>query len=337
MSDAADPWSGLASPSEATALSARRTSAVSPQDLFWALDPEGRCLLLLRHQRSEGPGPRLPRLRGLVVETLPEPATDRQFLVLRLLETSSRELFHRLCLDIVEATAGAATEKEAIDRFLARTWRWHRLLSGGADGRLSEDEQKGLIGELDLLHRQLLPLLGGLGAVEAWTGPLGAPKDFEIGRLCIEVKARRGAATPQVLISSEHQLDTSGIDALLLQVVEITSASPAGGDGRTVSQVVAEVREAVAALDPAAVMLLDERLAAAGFDASTDYSDRKWIIGGRQIYSVENGFPRITPAMHPTGLGEVRYAVSLPACKDWQVDPDVLDDAVKESCCHVGR
>lgn len=337
MSDYADPWRDLVGPSEATVLSARRTSAASARDLFWAMDSEGRCLLLLRHQSSEGLRPRLPRLRGLSVETLPDPGTDRQFLVLRLLDNPSRELFHRLCLDIIDATAGAATEKEAIDRFLARTWRWHRLLSGGVDGRLSEEEQKGLIGELDLLCHQLLPLLGGLGSIEAWTGPFGAPKDFEIGRLCVEVKARRGAAVPQVLISSEHQLDTSGIDGLFLQVVEVTPANAAGADGRTLSQVVTEAREAVAAHDPAALQLLDERLAAVGFVESTDYSDRRWIIGGRLLFQVADGFPRIVPGMHPVGLGEVRYAISLPACERWLVDPKALEDAVKESCSHVGH
>jgi hypothetical protein len=337
MNDATDPWSGLVLPSETVALSARRTSAVSARDLFWALDSEDRCLLLLRHQRSAGPCPRLPRLRGLVVETLPEPGTDRQFLVLRLIESSSRELFHRLCLDIVDATAEAATEREAIECFLARTWRWHRLLSGGADGRLSEEEQKGLIGELDLLHRQLLPLLGGLGAGEAWTGPFGTPKDFEVGRICVEVKARRGAAAPQVLISSEHQLDTSGIDGLFLQVTEVTPANAAGADGRSLPEVIAEVREAITASAPSALLPLEERLAAVGFDASTDYSDRRWIIGARQLYRIVDGFPRITPAMHPPGLGEVRYAVSLPACQLWLVDPAALDDALRESFCHVGH
>lgn len=337
MSDPVDPWSPLTRPPEAHAVAARRTSAVGARDLYWAFDSEGRCLLLLRHQRSEWQDTRLPRLRGLIVETQPDPGTDRQFLVLRLVDNASRELFHRLCLDIIDATAPAATEREAIDRFLARTWRWHRLLSGGTDDRLSDEEQKGLIGELDVLSRQLLPLLGGFGAVEAWTGPFGTPKDFEIGRICVEVKARRGAAVPQVLISSEHQLDTSGIDGLFLQVVEVTSANAAGAAGRSLTEFVAEVRDIIASHDPAAVLPLDERLSAVGYDALTDYSDRRWIIGARHTYRIADEFPRITPEMHPPGLGEVRYAISLPACEDWRVEPEVLGDAVKESCCNVGH
>ena len=110
-----------------------------------------------------------------------------------------------------------------------------------------------------------------------------------------------------------------------------------GADGRSLPEVIAGVREAIAVSAPAALLLLEERLAAVGFDASTDYSDRRWIIGGRQLYRVAEGFPRIIPAMHPPGLGEVRYAVSLPACQPWLVDPAALDDALRESFCHVGH
>jgi hypothetical protein len=41
--------------------------------------------------------------------------------------------------------------------------------------------------------------------------------------------------------------------------------------------------------------------------------------------------------MHPAGLGEVRYAISLSACEEWRVEPEVLGDAVKESCCNAGH
>lgn len=335
MNDDGDPWVGLDPPQKIKLISARRTSPDGSRDLFWAVDADGHCLLLMRHAQASAPKQKLPKLRGLVVETQPEPGTSQQFLILRLLEKENRELFHRLCLDIIAATSPAVTEGEAIDCFLTRAWRWHRMLSGGVDDRLSDEEQKGLIGELEVLREQLLPILGSVGAVEAWTGPLGAPKDFEIGLLAVEVKARRGAAVPQVLISSEHQLDTSGVDALFLQVVEVTAANSAGTEGSSLNEIVADLRTALA--DPSAVILFEERLAGAGFDAAQDYADRRWLIGSRHLYRVADGFPRVTPPMHPAGVAEVRYAISLPACEEWRVDSSALAEAVKESCCHVGH
>ena len=51
-----------------------------------------------------------------------------------------------------------------------------------------------------------------------WQGPLLAPKDFEIGRVCIEAKAHRPGASPSVVINSEHQLDDTDLKGLVLVV-----------------------------------------------------------------------------------------------------------------------
>ena len=67
---------------------------------------------------------------------------------------------------------------------LSRTWRWHHLLRGGRGTLLSPEEQKGLLGELFVLERLLLPRMDASSAVTAWRGPLGAPKDFEIAKSC---------------------------------------------------------------------------------------------------------------------------------------------------------
>ena len=73
---------------------------------------------------------------------------------------------------------------------VSRAWRWHHLLKGGRDGRLSPDEQKGLIGELLVFEAILLEKLSPANAINCWTGPLGAPKDFEIGGVLYRVKGQ---------------------------------------------------------------------------------------------------------------------------------------------------
>ena len=90
---------------------------------------------------------------------------------------------------------------------LSRTWRWHHLLRGGRGTLLSPEEQKGLLGELFVLERLLLPRMDASSAVTAWRGPLGAPKDFEAARVAIEAKARRGGATT---VSLNHVGEPTG-------------------------------------------------------------------------------------------------------------------------------
>ena len=157
-------------------------------------------------------------------------AVNNRILVLRLLEAGQQDIFATLCHDIVSVASGATTEREAVGVAVTRTWRWHRLLRGGASGKLSREEQMGLMGELLVLERVLLPVLGPPGAVMAWTGPFDSPKDFEIGPVHLESKARRSGAAPTVSISSEDQLDASASDALFLHVLEL-SQSARGGRG----------------------------------------------------------------------------------------------------------
>ena len=325
-SDSSDPWKNITPPDNLTNVSALRADASLPWNVFWAVDTDRNCLLMLQHHREAPIPSRLPRLRGLKVETRSPDAGQRDLLVVRLLDREQREIFHRLCLDIIEATRVATTEEEAIHRFLARTWRWHRLLMGGRDGRLSEDEQKGLIGELQLLKTHLFPALGVASAVRCWVGPFGAPKDFEIGRVCVEAKARRGTATPHVAISSEHQLDSSGADVLFLYIMEVTAAAEEVGAGVTITETVEEVRSVIAKHDPATVDLFEERLAAVGFDWADDYSDKRWLGGHEYMYEVRDGFPRIAPLMFPRGVSNVRYMISLPDCDPFRAD---IADLVK--------
>ena len=186
-----DPWKELAAPETTNALSARRVDASMPWGFFWARDADRRHLLLLRHDAEASPTGRVPRLKGIETTLSEREADGSRLLALRLLDPAQRDIFHRLCLDIIASTARAFSEAEAVANALARTWRWHHLLRGGADGRLSIEEQKGLIGELLVLDELLLPVIQVIDALTAWRGPLGAPKDFEVGRICIEAKARR--------------------------------------------------------------------------------------------------------------------------------------------------
>ena len=250
------------------------------------------------------------------------------WLVIRLVDSEQREIFHRLCLDIVASTGLAKTEEQAIQRFLARTWRWHRLLTGAPDGRLSDEEQRGLLGELGVLKKHLVPALGVAEALRCWTGPLDSPKDFEIGGICVEAKTRRGAAAPHVVVSSEHQLDSSGVDILFLHVADVNASGPDTAGAVTITEAVLALREIIAEHDMAAIDLLEERLTAAGFEWMDDYSDRRWIVGREHLFEVREGFPRVVPSMLPYGVSNLRYSISLEDCESFKVEAAALAEAI---------
>jgi hypothetical protein len=324
-----DPWEGMAPPHAAEVVTARRVDANIPWGFFWAVDLEGRCLLLLQHGADSQPRGRLPRLNGIEVAARSPGDGKPTVLTFRLLASTHRDIFQRLCRDIVDGAAAAMSEKEAVGVALARTWRWHYLLRGGGDGRLSLEEQKGLIGEFLVLEKLLLPHLPAGDALAAWHGPLGAPKDFEMGGVCIEAKARRGGASPYVTINSENQLDTSGVDAVFLHVAEVHQAPSDLERGFSITDTARRIRDVIDANDPGAVQTYEDLLQAAGLKWDDDYSDTRWVEGHNQIYRIAGNFPRLVPSQIPAGVSRVRYAVSLVECEPYLATAGDLIDAMK--------
>ena len=327
MSD--DPWAEIEASAETSQINARRIPGVgsSAWGLYWGVDAQQHCLLILQRGSGDRRSHRLPRLRGLSVETSATEDGSGERVVIRLTDGEQREVFHRFCVDLMEATRVARTAEEAVERFLARTWRWHRLLRSGRDGRLSDDEQKGLIGELRVIERCVLRITGASDAVEGWGGPLGSPKDFQYGLVGIEAKARSPQRS-EVSISSLHQLDLTGASRLFLSVSDVAAALDDSTGAVTVTEVAARVRTVIDGMDTSATILFEERLAAAGFDWDDDYGDRCWTIGEEALYEVADGFPKIVPSMVPPAVDNVRYTISLPACESFRVPTTTLGDAI---------
>ena len=324
-----DPWSDIPLPNTVAALSARRVDADLRWDFFWARDVDRRCLLILNHERDSSPRLRLPKIKEIDVLMVHDEDSQQQTLSLKLMDSGHRDLFYRLCMDIIEATANANSEEEAVQLALSRTWRWHHLLRGGGEGHLSPEEQKGLIGELFVLEQFLLPQLPPADSLSAWGGPHGNPKDFEIGRTAIEAKARRGAARPSITISSEYQLDDNGVDTLFLHVAELDRVPVDADTGFTLTDVADRVGQTMRIIDEGAMELFDSLLISAGFDWSDDYSSWRWIEGPSRIYCVISEFPRITLQNVKAGVVDVRYSISLVECEPFLVDSSALVDAIR--------
>lgn len=298
------PWSGL----EAGKVDTRRVSASARWNWFWAVMPRADVALVLQLGDLPKPTPDLPKLRNLEIrfQTLP----GGPILYIRLKDNAQLELFETLCRDVMAAGELAETEAEALERAIGRTFRWHYLLRGGKLEVLSEEAQKGLIGEIEVL-KLLIANTGAKPALTAWTGPSGAPKDFELKADCIEVKARRGASQPFVKITNEHQLADVPDRRLWLAVLAVDKVQPP--HGMTLTEYVSEVTELLERTEPSAIMDWDLHLADVGYDVLHDYSAWRWIVSAPDFHAVTDGFPRIAAPV-PLGLSSVSYALALSAC-----------------------
>lgn len=308
------PWSGL----EAGKVDTRRVSASARWNWFWAVMPRADVALVLQLTDLPNPAPDLPKLRNLEIrfQTLP----GGPILYIRLKDNAQLELFETLCRDVMAAGELAGTEAEALERAIGRTFRWHYLLRGGKLDVLSEEAQKGLIGEIEVL-KLLIATLGAKPALTAWTGPSGTPKDFELKVDCIEVKARRGASQPFVKISNEYQLSDVPCRSLWLAILAVDKVQPP--NGRTLTEHVDEVTDLLQRTEPSVIMDWDMHLADAGFDVLHDYSAWRWIVSSPEFHAVAEGFPRIAAPV-PLGVAGVTYTLALSACTPFRTDWDVV-------------
>ena len=307
-----DPWEHLGSDE------ARRVNLEGRHDFFWVVLNSGMPGLMLRLPSVPQSALRLPKLKNLVAAF--RPVAGGFAFVLGLKERSQVEIFETLCRDVVTAGEAGVTRNDALLRALQRTRRWHYLLRGGRIGGLTVEEQRGLIGELAFL-RELVSGFGPETAIEAWAGPNGSVKDFELIGACVEVKTRRAAAKPLIAVSSEDQLADVAGSQLFLRVVNVESAVlPEGQSLHDHVQMTAELFEQ----EGGAFDAWEETLYSTGYDAENSYDDRRWLLGATTIYEVIDGFPRISVPLLP-GVESVQYSVSLDACERFKLDDDLID------------
>ena len=278
-----------------------------PLDLFAGIDPEGRRVLMLITDEApqELPAP------GVIEVTLSQRGDGRFSLVFRLARSEFHELFGRLCQDLVE-TSRASETHNGTARLLFRLNRWRKLLEPGPSQGLSDQQLRGLFGELWFLKTVAIPQFGSLTAVNAWNGPLGAPQDFQLGDGLVEVKTLLpGAHT--VSISSAEQLE-SGSTPLLLAVIAIDTSK-----GISPAALITELRQELEG-DIAASAEFDLRLAEVGYSDRTESDHLQFSVQGIRYYPVMDTFPRITISNLPTGLSRVTYDLDLLKCGTYRSD-----------------
>lgn len=319
------PWNGLGT----NGVDSRRVDQFGKWNFFWGVMPRMDPTLALVLSSPPAETARLPTLRSL--ETGFAALAGGHTFYLRLKDLDQLDLFETLCRDVMHFADGAGSEDEALERLISRTNRWHYLLRGGRADLLTEEEQKGLIGELTVLSR-LAALVGPHAAISAWRGPTGSPKDFEMHGHCIEVKSRRAAAQPFVQISNEFQLSDVEGHRLWLCVLAVDKvASPFG---ETLNDAVAKVGSLLLQADPSIAAAWDQCLSAAGFRQEDDYSDFRWVVSATRWHEVSEGFPRVELPLR-MGVADLKYTIALAACEPFAVETDAVESTLSRGYSNV--
>lgn len=178
-------------------------------------------------------------------------------------------------------------------------------------GAMTTEKEVGLLGELIFLEF-LIHQIGAGPATFSWQGPLSEEHDFTFDSVHIEVKTTSGERRRHVIHGLDQLVPLRSVPLSVLSI-QLTRTAPDGG--RTLPQVVAQVRKIAGGHQVA----VDAMLASFGWqDDDADLYSTYWALRSQpRAYDVKGDFPAMTSGLvgpvvpNFALLSEVSYRVDL--------------------------
>jgi hypothetical protein len=315
----------MALPSEELSVAWSSLTSTEDQAEGWRSGPISRPGAVLLHAGKRFPGgleavlarfgaatlpaaTKFPEGSGFRIERVSPKDDTAAWLALTRQPDGSLELFAAMARDIADLldTCPAADEARGLAMLLGRARAWQEFMRKGS-APLEAEAEIGLFGELAVLRSIMEAGIAPATACEAWRGPIGGLRDFEIGTGGIEVKSTLSTAGFPARIGSLDQLDDTVRQPLFIAGVRMRQTS----GGRSLPDAVEALRDIVMG-DMEAERLLAERLIAACYlDAHAGQYARRFELTDSRFLRVVGDFPRMTPWSVPQGITRASYEINL--------------------------
>jgi hypothetical protein len=205
------------------------------------------------------------------------------------------------CLDGRHPVEVIADHLERIRKAFART--------GSA---ISENKQIGLVGELIVMRKIIIPAIGHRAAFQ-WSGPLSERHDFVGANLHVEVKSTT-RSMDQHEISRLDQLRAPEGKRLVLVSIQLERSIAGEFTIATLREdIMAELAGSVSAVDD-----FESKMQDMGWHDGLVQSGSllKFNLRALNVFSVDGTFPRLpddyTP---PRGVVAINYTINIAACR----------------------
>ncbi len=252
---------------------------------------------------------------------------DKKTLYIRLEDIDAKEEFNEYAESIIIKAAQASSEIEMIEIAISKSLKWFNFLKPINERKLKPFQQQGLIAEL-LFLKKIINKIGLSDALNSWCGQESFDKDFILGKLGVEIKAKQSGKI-KVTISSSSQLDLQGLEKLILNVYSINSASSLDKNAFNLDQLVSEIYELFSS-EINLKYLFQDKLDEANYDFDHDYSDRFWIdLEENQFYNVTEKFPSITSEnINVKSISNVSYDINLNTIKEFKITAEEFEKLI---------
>lgn len=226
-------------------------------------------------------------------------------------------LFYTFCSDMISSLNELNDEEKELDYLKRRFNNWKKMFQNITTKELSEEKEQGLFGELYFLYKYMIPRYGIDKSILSWAGPLRFNKDFSLDNTWYEVKTLSVNAT-SIKITSTNQLDSEQDGFLSIVKVEKMS-SEYNGKLSSVLELIQVILEEISSIQLQDAFL--NKIIEYGAGPENNFGSRRYDKKNIIIYSVSNGFPRLTK--NNIGFVEIEnvsYTISLSGVDRFKVE-----------------
>ena len=252
--------------------------------------------------------------QGVSIELLVYP--EFKEITFILLDNELDDVFALFIENIYNSINELETESIVISQVLDSIAKWKKLFDRIKSTLLSEQEQKGLIGELMFISESLEYGVTNDTIIENWYGPDYYNKDFIINNKGFEIKTTT-QDRPTIKISSEQQLDKQDLNILYLIQYNLEESK---SNGFTLPELINKIRVEIAG-SFIIKSKFDEKLIQIGYfdDDSSNY-DTKYKLIEKHIYNVDDNFPKITKSTLPKGIFNSIYNIETLVLNEFKIE-----------------
>lgn len=230
-------WSGLSENPVTSGFRSLRISSECVPDLFLGVSNDGKRSLILAL-----PDKKILNFTGIKKEYLSIDYYKKEnLIVLQSLDNNFFDLFDDLILSLYLGIKHLSNVDDYSKYFIQTFHRWSLFFEDKKSDKLSEEEVKGLFGEL-LVLKLFVKNKGSAeldSVISAWVGPYDDGHDFSFDAFDVEVKTKNHSSL-DINISSEYQLESEIGKGLELFVVSVEFDSTVG---LSIKELVVEIKD----------------------------------------------------------------------------------------------
>ncbi len=317
------PWAGIVV--DAGNWVGRRVRSAHPLAPFWAKHPSGAVGMVIQDVPDSSVPEEMPNVRGIAL-AVQDMSGELITLTMFLQIPEDRAVFARLCEDVVDYSGGATNAIEAGKRIFSRLRRWQSLLGKGRVEGMSEEEARGLYGEVWTIRERIFPMIGKRAGMAAWTALRDYPQDFAFAGGLLEIKTRLVGSRDRVWISSLEQLDSSSLLTLLVHDLVPSIDDP---EIPSLNSMVSELIDTAAELSAESADMLRLVLNEKGWHPIPHYDHCKYVVTATRAFDVREGFPRIRRSLIDRRIDETTYSLELSQLGDFTLN---AEEGIRRLC-----